>query len=196
LLERGFAVVYCDVAELFGNSEAIDAGNKFYQLLHNAGLNKKVVLEGMSRGAVCAFNWAAENPGSVACVYIDNPVLDLKMWPAGLGRYPPSTDELKMFKTDFNLKTDEDIKNFHGSPIDKVEAIAKGNYPILILSADADEAVNPEENALLFQQKMKTLNAPVEIIHKPDIKHHPHSLPNSTRIVDFINQYAGQVHAK
>ncbi len=27
------------------------------------------------------FNWAAENPDKVACVYVDNPVLDLQSWP-------------------------------------------------------------------------------------------------------------------
>lgn len=196
LLEHGFAVVYCDVAELFGNDEAIKAWNDFYTLLHNTDLNKKAVFEGMSRGGIYVLNWAAVNPDKVACVYIDNPVLDLKMWPAGLGKYPSSPNELKLFKEDFNLTTDEDIKNFHGSPMDKVEAIAKGKYPILILSADSDEAVNPAENALLFQQKMKALNAVVYVVNKPGFKHHPHSLPNPTLIVDFINRYAGQVHVQ
>lgn len=44
----------------------------------------------MSRGGVYAFNWAAVNPYKVAAVYVDNPVLDLKTWPAGLGRYAAS----------------------------------------------------------------------------------------------------------
>lgn len=193
LLERGFSVVYCDVAELFGNKEAITSWNAFYDVLYKAGLNRKAVLEGMSRGTVYALNWAAVNPDKVACVYIDNPVLDLKMWPAGLGKYPSSGDELKLFKSDYHLQSDDDIRNFQGSPIDKVKQIAKGKYPILILSADSDEAVNPAENALLFEQKMKALGAFVYVINKPGFHHNPHSLPNPTLIVDFINRFAGQI---
>ncbi|MCH5719264.1 GDSL-type esterase/lipase family protein [Niabella hibiscisoli] len=83
LLERGFHIVYCDVAELFGNSEAINIWNKFYSLMRRCGLSKKVALEAMSRGGVYVYNWALANPGKVACIYADAPVLDLKSWPGG-----------------------------------------------------------------------------------------------------------------
>ncbi|MDP4238271.1 MAG: GDSL-type esterase/lipase family protein [Bacteroidota bacterium] len=186
LLERGFHVVYCDVAEMFGNKEAITIWNHFYALLQQTGLSHKGVLEGMSRGGIYALNWAAENKDKVACVYIDNPLLDLKTWPAGLGRHPVSKDEFEEFKKDYNLKTPEDIANFKGSPMDKVDKIAGGKYNILILSADDDSVLSPEENALLFEKKMKTLNGKVTVIHKPGYDHHPHSLPNPDPIVNFI----------
>lgn len=186
LLERGFHLVYCDVAELFGNQEAISNWNNFYKLLNKAGLADKVVLEGMSRGAVYALNWAAVNPDKVAAVYIDNPVLDLKSWPGGLGLGAQSPQEREQFKADFNLKTEDDIKRFKGSPVDQVAKIVKGNYPILIICADADEAVPPRENTILFEQRMKALKGKIQVIHKPGFKHHPHSLPNPTPIVEFI----------
>jgi alpha-beta hydrolase superfamily lysophospholipase len=97
-----------------------------------------------------------------------------------------------LFKRDFDLKTDEDIKNFKVSPMDETVQIANGHYPILILCADSDEAVYPPENTLLFEQKMKALHANVIVVHKPGFKHHPHSLPDPTLIVDFINRFAGQ----
>jgi alpha-beta hydrolase superfamily lysophospholipase len=56
----------------------------------------------------------------------------------------------------------------------------------LILCADADEAVAPEENTYLFERKVKALNGTITVFHKPGFKHHPHSLPNPTPIVDFI----------
>lgn len=186
LLERGYHVVYEDVAELFGNAAAISLWNDFYTLLHTGGLAEKVALEGMSRGAVYALNWAAVHPQQVQCVYIDNPVLDLKSWPGGLGKVPPAEAELNQLKEDYGLTTPEDIRAFNNSPIDKTAAIAAGHYPILILCADADEAVPPEENTLLFEQKMKALRAPVTVVHKPGFHHHPHSLPNPTPIVQFI----------
>jgi lysophospholipase L1-like esterase/dienelactone hydrolase len=191
LLERGFHVVYCDVAELFGNNEAIITWNHFYDILRRAGLSKKAVMEGMSRGAVYVYNWAAVNPDKVACTYVDNPVLDLKCWPCGLGKLPVSDNEFEIFKTDYHLTNQEQVKQFKGSPIDKVTQIVKGNYPMLILCADADEAVSPDENTLLFEQKVKALNGKLTVFHKPGFKHHPHSLPNPTPIVDFILKSTG-----
>ncbi len=186
LLERGFHIVYCDVAELFGNRKAISLWNSFCALLTKNGLAKKTILEGMSRGGVYAFNWAAENPTRVAAVYVDNPVLDLKSWPAGLGRLPASPKEAERFREDFQLTTDEQVKQFKGSPIDKVDKIVKGHYPILILCADADEAVAPEENTIPFEKMVKALKGNITVIYKPGFKHHPHSMPNPTPIVDFI----------
>jgi hypothetical protein len=135
---------------------------------------------------VYAFNWAAVNPDKVAAVYVDNPVLDLKSWPAGLGKGTQWPSETAQFKTDFNLKTEEDIKNFKGSPIDHVSKIVKGKYPILILCADADEAVPADENTYPFEKRIRELNGKIKVIHKPGFKHHPHSLPNPKPIVDFI----------
>ena len=63
MLERGYHVVYCDVVELFGNQQAIDLWNAYYEFLHNAGLSTKVALEGMSRGGVYIYNWAAVKSG-------------------------------------------------------------------------------------------------------------------------------------
>ena len=186
LLERGYHLVYCDVIELFGNPEAIRYWNRFYALLQNAGLAKKTVLEGMSRGAVYALNWAAENAGKIAAVYIDNPVLDLKSWPAGKGKYKVWPKEYALFKTDYNLQTEEAVDNFNGSPIDKIPQLVKGKFPVLILCADADEAVAPEENSLPFAEKMKAAGADITMLHKPGFKHHPHSLPNPEPIVNFI----------
>ncbi|MBV4358202.1 GDSL-type esterase/lipase family protein [Pinibacter aurantiacus] len=186
LLERGFHVVYCDVAELFGNKTANSIWNDYYQLLHKNGLAKKVVLEGMSRGGVYVYNWAAENPKKVACVYADNPVLDLKSWPGGMGTGPGSKDDWEKVKVDYNLSTDEDTANFSGSPIHKVKDIVRGKYPMLHVLADADEVVPAAENTIPFELAVKKLNGDITVIHKPGFKHHPHSLPDPTPIVDFI----------
>jgi lysophospholipase L1-like esterase len=191
LLERGFHLVYCDVAELFGNKEAVKIWNDFYSLLQKAGLSKKVVLEGMSRGAVYAFNWAAENPSKVKAVYVDNPLLDMKSWPCGLGKRSSSPNELAAFKNDYNITSDGQLHSFKNSPIDKVNQIVKGKYPILILCADADEAALPDENTLPFEQKVKASGGDITVIHKPGFGHHPHSFPNPEPIVDFILNASG-----
>ncbi|HEX8020868.1 GDSL-type esterase/lipase family protein [Mucilaginibacter sp.] len=180
LLEHGFHIVYCDVAELLGNNEAIGYWDDFYKMLTNAGLGKKAVLEGMSRGGIYLYNWAAVNPNKVACTYADNALLDLKYWP-----------DSAILKKDFNLTYAGQIGSLKVSPIDKVGQIVKGNFPMLHLSADDDEAVDPSKNTLLFEQKVKELGGSITVIHKPGFKHHPHSLPNPAPIVEFILKATG-----
>jgi hypothetical protein len=104
LLERGFHIAYMDVAEMYGNEESIKLWNSFYDYMQVVGMSKKVVLEGMSRGGIYAYNWALQNPNKVAAVYADAPVLDMKSWPGGLGKGPGSKDDWIIFKNDFNLK--------------------------------------------------------------------------------------------
>ena len=186
LLERGFHLVYVDVVELFGNDECIQICNNFYKLLNEAGLADQATLEGMSRGGVYALNWAAENPRSVNAVYIDNPLLDMKSWPCGLGKRESSPEELEAFKKDYNITSEEQLLNFKNSPIDKIAEIVKGHYPILILCADEDQAALPEENTLPFQQKIIEAGGSIDVMHKPGFGHHPHSFPDPTPIVNFI----------
>nr|WP_121271969.1 GDSL-type esterase/lipase family protein [Pedobacter schmidteae] len=186
LLERGFHVVYCDVAELFGNAEAIGIWNDFYAYLQKLGFARKAVLEGMSRGGVYAYNWAAANPHKVVCVYADNPVLDLKSWPGGKGKGPGSKKEWTTFLKDYGYQTEAQAEGFAGSPIDKIKAIVKGGYPMLHVCGDMDEVVPMTENTLPFAEKIKLAGGDIRIIHKPEGRHHPHSLPNPQPIVDFI----------
>jgi lysophospholipase L1-like esterase len=194
LLQQGFHIVYCDEAELLGNSEAIADWDSYYKLLRKAGLAKKAVMEGMSRGGIYVFNWAALNPEKVACVYVDNPLLNIPSWAAQFINEPDTKDEMFLaFKKDYNLTTDSDVMNFRGSPVDKIKQIVKGKYSILILCADEDEQVIPQENTLLFEQRIKALNGNIIVIHKPGFKHHPHSLPNPAPIVDFILKETGYV---
>lgn len=191
LLERGFHVVYCDVAELFGNHEAICIWNDFYRSLQRMGFAKKAVMEGMSRGGVYVYNWAAANPDKVACVYADNPVLDLKSWPGGKGTGPGSKDSWAAFLKDYGYANDAESEGFKGSPIDQIADIVKGKYPMLHVCGDMDEVVPMAENSLPFAEKIKAAGGEIQLIHKPEGKHHPHSLPNPQPIVDFILKATG-----
>lgn len=188
LLDRGFHVVYCDASELFGNAEAIALWNAFYTFLNKAGLAKRAAMEGMSRGGVYVYNWAAVNPNKVACVYADAPVLDLRSWPGGKGKGPGSKADWEIFKKDYGYTTEEETANFKNNPLDKVAEIVKGKYPMLHVVGDADEVVPVEENTNLFEKKIVALGGNIKVIHKPGVGHHPHSLANPQPIVDFILQ--------
>lgn len=186
LLDRGFHIVYCDASELFGNVAAVALWNGFYQYLHKAGLASKAVMEGMSRGGVYVYNWAAQHPKKVACVYADAPVLDLKSWPGGKGAGKGSAGDWEVFKKDYGYTTEEATVAFKNSPLDKVAAIVKGKYPMLHVVGDADDVVPVAENTTLFEQRVKALGGNIQVIHKPGVGHHPHSLPDPQPIVDFV----------
>jgi len=191
LLENGFHIVYCDVADLYGSDEAIKRWNNFYQRMVKAGFNKKVALEGMSRGGLIVYNWAAQNPEKVACIYADAPVMDLKSWPMGKGKYSGSEQDcIQMFKA-YGFKNETEALNWKRNPIDCAPIITKARIPILHVVGDADKIVPVDENTTIFEERMNALNHPITVIHKPGVDHHPHSLNNPEPIVQFILDATG-----
>ncbi len=192
LLERGFYLVYCDVAELYGNKECIDIWNKFYDYVHDhLKLNAKAVMEGYSRGGAYIYDWAAVNPGKIACMYADAPVLDFKSWPGGRGKSEGSRNDWGIFKKDYGFTGDSEALAFKGNPIDKVKEIVAGHYPMLHVVGDADTLVPVAENTAPFAEKIKTLGGNIQVIHKPGAYHHPHSLADPAPIVNFILRVTG-----
>ena len=165
---------------------ALSVWNDYYKLLTRAGLAKKAFMEGMSRGGVYVYRWAATYPQRVAAVYADAPVLDLKSWPGGMGQSKESPETWKIFKEDFNLKTENEAVAFKGNPIDMTRKIAKSGFSMLHIVGDADNVVPVSENTALFEQRIKAAGGSIQVIHKPGIGHHPHSLLNPQPIVDFI----------
>ncbi len=90
------------------------------------------------------------------------------------------------FKQAYGYATEAETKSFKNTPLDHVAKIVKGRYPMLHVVGDADDVVPVAENTALFEQKVKALGGDITVIHKPDVKHHPHSLANPKPIVDFI----------
>ena len=57
---------------------------------------------------------------------------------------------------------------------------------MLHVVGDADEVVPVDENTAIFESKIKVAGGNIQVIHKPGIGHHPHSLPDPQPIVNFI----------
>lgn len=194
LLERGFHIVYCDVAELFGNDQAVGIWNRYYALMVHAGMSEQAALEGFSRGGVYMYRWAVANPRRVLCIYADAPVLDFKSWPGGKGKGHGNPELWKQFQEDFGLASEQEAMAFSGNPIDMARQIAAGGYPMLHVCGDADETVPADENTNPFEKRILESGGNITVIHKPGIGHHPHSLPNPQPIVDFILRAAHLLH--
>ena len=186
LLERGYHLAYCDVADLFGSKSAVERWDEFYKLATKAGLNKKMALEGMSRGGLIVYNWAVKNPDKVACIYADAPVMDLKSWPTHWGNYENDKRNAEaMFKA-YGFAGYEDVAKWKKNPIDHARKLAKKNIAMLHVVGDADEGVPVAENTAVFEQRLAERGYKLTVIHKPGVGHHPHSLNNPEPIVEFI----------
>jgi alpha-beta hydrolase superfamily lysophospholipase len=139
----------------------------------------------MSRGGFCALRWAIANPKKVSCLYIDAPVCDLKSWPGGKGKGNGSPKDWQQVLKLYNL-TEEEALRFKGNPVDALKPLAKRKTPILSVCGDSDTTVPYEENTAILAERYKSMNAPIEVILKQGIGHHPHSLKDPTPIVEFI----------
>lgn len=192
LLARGFHLAYMDVVEMFGNSEAVAHWNAFYQeLTTRQGLARQMALEGMSRGGLYIYNWAAANSEKVACIYADAPVCDIHSWAKRKGQSPTVDQFFADWLKSYGL-TEERLADYRGNPIDRLEPLARAGIPLLHVVGDADDVVPVAENTAILEARYRKLGGRIEVIHKPGVGHHPHSLKDPTPIVEFIVRYAGR----
>lgn len=182
LLKRGFHVAYYDLTHLYGSPNSVNLGTSFYYLLKDYyGLSSKVTVEGFSRGGFFAINWAAKNTDKVACLYLDAPVCDIFSWPSR-----KDAALWQGFLKEWGL-TNEQATTFRGNAIDQVAALAKANIPIISVCGDNDHVVPFKENMAVVWKRYKELGGTrIELILKPGVDHHPHSLENPDRVVQFI----------
>lgn len=73
--------------------------------------------------------------------------------------------------------------------MDNLAPLAEAKIPLLILCADADEVVPPEENGFLAERRYRALGGEVKMIRKPGMGHHPHSLEDPAPIVEFLEAH-------
>jgi len=177
MLNRGYHLVYCDVAGLFGNTEAVSRWNKFYNYLRFEHLfSDRVILEGISRGGLIIYNWAAKNPGKVAAIYADAPVMDFKSWP----KINPTI--LKVYR----FKNEQEAKAYKGNPVDNLAPLAKAGIPIIHVVGMDDKVVPVSENTQVAERRYKKMGGTFKVIRKKGIGHHPHSLKDPSPIVEFV----------
>jgi pimeloyl-ACP methyl ester carboxylesterase/lysophospholipase L1-like esterase len=186
LLKEGFHLAYCDVGGLYGSPQAVKHWNAFYELLtEKHGLARRPALEGMSRGGLIIYNWAAANPGKVACIYGDAPVCDFKSWPGGKGKGKGSPGSWMQCLEAYGMTEAEGLA-YRGNPVDRLRSLAEARVPLLHVVGDADEVVPVEENTAIIEARYKELGGSIQVIHKPGVGHHPHSLKDPAPIVTFV----------
>jgi pimeloyl-ACP methyl ester carboxylesterase len=187
LLAHGYHLAYINVGNTFGAPSAIKHLDKFYQeLTRTYKLNRRVVLEGFSRGGLYAYNFAAKYPGRVAAIYGDAPVCDFKSWPGGKGKGPGSKDDWMSLQQCYEFKTEKAALDYKLNPVDNLGSLIKAHIPILHVIGGADEVVPVEENSDLVESRYRAMGGVIQVIRKPGGLHHPHSLDDPTPIVEFL----------
>jgi len=193
LLAKGFHVAYTNMQNLYGAPPAIAHMAAFHTHVRTAyDLSEKVVLEGFSRGGLFALNFAIAHPDKTACLYLDAPVCTFHSWPAGFGKGKGSPTDWERCKSVYGLADDAAARAYPLNPVDNLTTLAAAKIPILSVCGDADQVVPLEENSALLKTRYTALGAPMELITKPGVDHHPHSLKDPTPIVDFILKHAGK----
>ena len=192
LLERGFHLAYCDVANLYGSPRSLERWSRFHALLVEAGLSDSPVIEGMSRGGLPAFLWASEHPQQIALVIGDNPVLDFRTWPGGRGGKRSNADWTRL-KQSYGLNEAE-AWAYAGMPLDRLAPLANAGVPLCFVVGTADEVVPADLNAEIAIRRYRELlgtvdpssiaapshsdlaNELLDVWRKPGLGHHPHGL--------------------
>jgi lysophospholipase L1-like esterase/pimeloyl-ACP methyl ester carboxylesterase len=186
LLAKGYFFAHVDLDNSYGAPASMPIMDAFYDYVtKNYHLATKVVLEGFSRGGLYAFNWAALHPGRVASIYVDAPVCDIKSWPGGKGKGVGSPADWQRCLKIYGL-TEEQAMAYDHNPIDNLRPIAAARIPIIAVAGDADTDVPMAENILVAQKRYQELGGSLQLITKPGVAHHPHSLSDPKPVVDFI----------
>lgn len=195
LVARGFHLVYMDVGNTFGCPDAMAHWAVLYDLLtEEHGLSKKPALEGLSRGGLYVYAWAAANPDKVSCIYGDNPVCDFKSWPGGRGSGPGSPNDWQALLRCYHFESEEQALAWAGNPIDALKPLAEAKIPLIHVCGDADEVVPYAENTALLKERYEDLGGQITVIIKKGFKHHPHGLDDPAPLVDFIIAHSPQAH--
>jgi putative heme-binding domain-containing protein len=195
LLRAGFHVAYVDVGNLYGSPKAVARWDAFYDYLTSVHhLAPYVSLEGMSRGGLIIYNWAAAHPERVSCTYGDAPVCDFKSWPGGKGKSPGSPADWQACLNAYEL-TEAEALTFGGNPVDQLAPLARAGVPLLHVVGEADEVVPVAENSDVVESRYRQLGGSIQVIRKPGVGHHPHSLADPKPIVDFVIEHTNRRYA-
>jgi pimeloyl-ACP methyl ester carboxylesterase len=188
LLDKGFFNIHIEVGNTFGSPAALRHFDAFYQAISDAGLAKKGTFIGISRGGLYAYNWAAQNPDKVVCIYGDAPVCDFKSWPGGKGKGQGSPADWQALMKCYGFKDEAEALAWKLNPVDNLAPLASARIPLIHVVGDIDDVVPVKENTAIIEQRYKELGGEIKVLHKPGVGHHPHGLDDPQPLVDFILQ--------
>ena len=153
-LAAGIAVAGVDVGESYGSPKGRAAYSALYkELVTNRNFAPKAVLLARSRGGLMLYNWAVENPESVAGVAGIYPVCDLRSYPGldkACGAYGLTRAELEAQLDKHN-------------PVARLAPLAKAGVPIFHIHGDVDAVVPLKDNSGEVARQYDKLGGKMEL---------------------------------
>ncbi|OIO96031.1 MAG: hypothetical protein AUJ92_06895 [Armatimonadetes bacterium CG2_30_59_28] len=187
MLGRGWYLAFISVGNTFGCPSAMRRFDAFYQEMTDKYLfHRQPVLEGLSRGGLYVYNWAAGNPESVGLIYADNPVCDIKSWPGGKGRGPGSPQDWVTLQECYGFQSEAEALAWNKNPVDQAGFFAQAGMPLVHCFGDADEVVPWEENTKAIADGVAAAGGEVKLIVKPGCGHHPHGPADPISFADWV----------
>lgn len=193
LLKRGFHCAYLTNNNRWATKEDCDAKARFALYLHeHYGLSEKCVPVGMSCGGCHAVNFAGFHPESVACMYIDAPVLNFTDNPGN----PMIEARRAVWENEFVKAypgiTRAGLLNFDNHPILKAPILIENKIPILMVYGTQDESVSYALNGQFLEDAYADHPGLLTVMVRKLQGHHPHGFPqNPGRIADWIEAHIG-----
>lgn len=161
LLGRGWHVVRMDVGEQFGAPRAMAWFNELYaHVVIHAGLARRVVVAGAGSGGLAAVNFAGTHPSRVAGVVLEQPVVDLRSWPA---RDPG----LRAQMLEAYGVPEEKLATFKGNPLERLALIGAAKVPIGLVRGGSTELAPWAENGGELERRYREMRAPLEVFAMP-----------------------------
>ncbi|GGW48317.1 SGNH/GDSL hydrolase family protein [Arenibacter certesii] len=165
LLSEGYHIAHINTENMYGSPKAMAIWDRFYTFLRNEyKLDKKLSLEGASRGGLFIFNWAKNNPDKINCIYAESPVCDFKSWPGGFGHGKGSKEDWERLKIEYGFTSDKEAKLYIDQPFYNLEELAQEKVPILFMVGLKDEVVPMEENTIILADRYVKLGGSVTIV--------------------------------
>lgn len=191
LIAQGFYLVFINADNQYGSPKAMVIWNKFYNFItQKYNLQKKVALEGVSRGGLYVYNWAKQNPEKVSCIYAEAPVCDFKSWPAGFGKGMGSKSDWELLKKEYGFANDDEAQRYLNNPIDGLETLANAKVPVLHTIGLNDAIVPVEENTFPLINKYIRLGGIATVIPctkgKQTLNGHHFDIETPQTVADFI----------
>lgn len=153
-LAEGIAIAGVDVGESYGSPQGRAGFSAFYrELVERRGFSSKPCLLARSRGGLMVYNWAAENPESVACIAGIYPVCNLRSWPGiekACAAYGLTAAELAEQLAQHN-------------PIDRLVPLAGAGVPIFHIHGDADSVVPLVDNSATLARRYRELGGSMRL---------------------------------
>lgn len=188
LLEKGWHVCFIKNENRWGIDADLDRKARFVTFVREKyDLAKRCVPIGMSCGGLFAVKFSTSYPELVSCLYIDAPVINYLSCPCAYGdaKWDGTEEVLKALSL-----TKAELFSYRDMPLDRIPLLIENKLPLVMVSGDSDTVVPYHENGAFVEKAYREAGLPFEIYMKPGGDHHPHGLPDSAPIVEFIEKYA------